>query len=176
MTNGITLKKQKITEVIKWTLQQIATGFRGGYKTEEIRFFHPSGHIFLPNGSHYHRGGFIRECNLNANAFVLPEKNTYRIIDKNPGGIIIFDTDTNLRRITDAISDIRIENFSIGNFFEGDFTGDSRMMFNRSSITLALPDLSGRGLLRVAESLLEKTGRIAVLVKNLGSGKIYIIH
>lgn len=62
----------------------------------EIKYFHPSG-TGMPNGCHYQRGGFLNECRINKNNFVLDEgvhgeqygMKNYR------GGIIVFSTDIN---------------------------------------------------------------------------------
>lgn len=175
MRNRLAIKRQKPPKVINWALRQIAKGL--GIGTEEIRYFHPSGRKFLPNGSHYHRGGFIRECNLNANAFVFPENdNSEPIRDKKSGGILVFNNDIKLKSIIDAISNIDIENFRIGNFFEGEYLDSNRMMFNNTSVTLALPNHSFRKLLQVAESIIEEIGLTALLAMDLVSDKLYIIR
>lgn len=61
---------------------------------QEIKYFHPSGRKELPNGNFYQKGGFIRECSMNANSFVLSEDihgDPYGTVDDR-GGVIVFAT------------------------------------------------------------------------------------
>ena len=64
---------------------------------QEIKYFHPSGRKTLPNGSHYQKGGFIKECKDNAESFILQEDihgEQYGMSDYR-GGVIVFSTDVN---------------------------------------------------------------------------------
>lgn len=76
-------------------------------KVKEIKYFSPNGKK-MPNGSHYHKGGFLHECKLNSEKFSI-NNNQYLITDKKTiveaihgeqyglsdyrGGIIIFSTE-----------------------------------------------------------------------------------
>lgn len=63
---------------------------------KKVKYFHPEGKG-MPNGSHYQRGGFIRECILNTNSFVIDETThpTQNGTQKYRGGIIVLTTDAN---------------------------------------------------------------------------------
>lgn len=63
---------------------------------KEIKYFHPSG-MSMPNGSHYQRGGFLKECKDNFNNYILDEgvhDEQYGLADYR-GGIITFSTNVN---------------------------------------------------------------------------------
>lgn len=62
----------------------------------EVKYFHPSGRG-MPNGHPIQRGGFVRECRLNADAYELDEAvhpQQYGLSDYR-GGVITFSTDVN---------------------------------------------------------------------------------
>lgn len=62
----------------------------------EVKYFHPSGKG-MPNGHPLQRGGFIRECRLNTDAYELDEAvhpQQYGLADYR-GGVITFSTDVN---------------------------------------------------------------------------------
>ncbi len=90
----------KIKSVTEFSLEQIlldvfehcsARHFR------EIKHFHPEGES-MPNGVAFHRGGYLKECMENIQAFVLDEG----VHDKQyglknyRGGVIVFSTDINV--------------------------------------------------------------------------------
>lgn len=63
---------------------------------KEVRYFSRNGKG-MPNGVGFQRGGFLHECKINAESFVLNEKvhdNQYGLSDYR-GGIIVFSTDVN---------------------------------------------------------------------------------
>lgn len=63
----------------------------------EIKQFHPEGKS-MPNGVSFQRGGYIKECMDNSQAFVLNEAvhgKQYGLKDHR-GGIIVFSTDINV--------------------------------------------------------------------------------
>lgn len=88
--------RETITEVINETISKFRNGNNGKY-IYEVKYFHPSGRKTLPNGSHYQKGGFIKECIDNLNSFVLSEDihgEQYGMSDYR-GGVIVFSTDVN---------------------------------------------------------------------------------
>ncbi len=60
---------------------------------KEIKYFHPSG-AMLPNGSHYQKGGFLKECRENMNSFLSSyQSKGINIENEKTGGFIIFPED-----------------------------------------------------------------------------------
>ena len=66
---GVTWCKNKLKDNTGSALQPWESG-KVKTKTEEIKYFHPSGKP-LPNGSHFQRGGFLHKCRVNKDAFTL---------------------------------------------------------------------------------------------------------
>ena len=69
---------------------------------KEVKYFHPSGKT-MPNGSHYQRGGFINECKINKDNFVLDEGvhgEQYGMAYYR-GGLVVFSTDVNAVEVND---------------------------------------------------------------------------
>lgn len=85
------------TLIEKIVSREVSRMIGGGCaRVKEIKHFHPSGKP-MPNGSHIQRGGYLNECRLNANAYILNEGvhgNQYGLA-KYKGGIITFSTDIN---------------------------------------------------------------------------------
>lgn len=82
--------------VVKKVVNEVVSDFLLRRKVHEVKYFHPNGNN-IPNGSHYQRGGFIKECIDNKNAFVLDESvhgEQYGLA-KYRGGIITLSTDIN---------------------------------------------------------------------------------
>ena len=89
----IRLTEGKLRNIIKETLNKV---FNENKSIIEIKYFHPSGKT-LPNGSFYQKGGFLRECKINKESFILTEDihdKQYNMKDYR-GGIIVFSTDVN---------------------------------------------------------------------------------
>ena len=66
-------------------------------KFREIKHFHPEGKS-MPNGVAFQRGGYIKECMENTQAFALDEgvhDKQYGLKDYR-GGVIVFSTDVNV--------------------------------------------------------------------------------
>ena len=57
----------------------------------------------MPNGSHYQRGGFINECKINKNNFMLDEgvHGEQYGMKQHRGGIVVFSTDVNAVKLND---------------------------------------------------------------------------
>lgn len=79
---------EKTRTVVRSCIIENITTFR------EIKYFHPNGKT-MPNGSHYQRGGFLHECKMNKDSFILDESvhgGQYGMT-RYRGGIIVFPTD-----------------------------------------------------------------------------------
>lgn len=79
-------------------IDEVLTGYVIEHHTpfKEVKNFHPNGKPF-PNGSHYQRGGYLNECRMNKNAFVLTEgvHGEQYGMAKYRGGVIVFSTEVN---------------------------------------------------------------------------------
>ena len=66
----------------------------------EVKYFHPNRKT-MPNGCHFQRGGFLNECRINKDSFVLDEGVHGGQIGfrKNRGGFIVFPTDVNAEQM-----------------------------------------------------------------------------
>lgn len=63
---------------------------------DEIKYFHPSCNT-LPNGSHFQKGGYLNECRINKNSFIINEDihpEQYGLSNYR-GGIIVFAVNVN---------------------------------------------------------------------------------
>lgn len=88
---------------LRWMVTEAVKKALGKSAIKEVKYFHPSGRKELPNGSFHQKGGFIRECRVNANSFVLSEDihgEQYGMADYR-GGVIVFSTDVNAVRLHD---------------------------------------------------------------------------
>ncbi len=68
----------------------------------EVKYFHPKRKT-MPNGCNYQRGGFLNECRINKDSFVLDEgvHSEQYGLRKNRGGVIVFSTDVNAVKLSD---------------------------------------------------------------------------
>lgn len=87
---------KKLNRLIESIVESEVCSRIGGVKVREIEHFHPTGKP-MPNGSHIQRGGYLNECRLNFNAYVLDEgvHGEQYGLAKYRGGIITFSTDIN---------------------------------------------------------------------------------
>lgn len=164
----------------------------------EIKYFHPEG-LGFPNGSHYQRGGYLRECKKNIDSFVLDEgvHDTKYGMSDNRGGIIVFSTDVNALSLDDnkVLNKIRqiltsykkdsmiksndnggesIGAYSVGNFFKGKYVGNNGKVFSDESLSIEMNGLSRESLLKMAEMIAQEFLQETVLVKDLSKNKIYL--
>ena len=90
----------RIKRVKEFSLEQVLVDVFANCSTRhfrEIKHFHPEGES-MPNGVAFQRGGYIKECMENIQAFVLDEgvhSKQYELKDYR-GGIIVFSTDVNV--------------------------------------------------------------------------------
>lgn len=90
----------KIEEIVNNVIDSIIIEHTTHFK--EVKYFHPSGKT-MPNGSHYQRGGFINECKINKDNFVLDEGvhgEQYGMAQYR-GGLVVFSTDVNAVKLND---------------------------------------------------------------------------
>ena len=90
----------KIEEIVNNVIDSIIIEHTVHFK--EIKYFHPNGNT-MPNGSHYQRGGFINECKINKNNFMLDEgvHGEQYGMKQHRGGIVVFSTDVNAVKLND---------------------------------------------------------------------------
>ena len=90
----------KIEEIVNNVIDNIIIEHTTHFK--EVKYFHPSGKT-MPNGSHYQRGGFINECKINKDNFVLDEgvHGEQYGMEQYRGGIVVFSTDVNAVKLND---------------------------------------------------------------------------
>ena len=84
----IRLSERKLCHIIKEALNKVLNENKS---ISEIKYFHPSGKT-LPNGSFYQKGGFLSECKINKESFILSEDihdKQYNMKDYR-GGIVVF--------------------------------------------------------------------------------------
>ena len=85
---------RKISEIV----DEAVTGYFVEHFTpfREVKNFHPIMR-HMPNGCNYQRGGFLNECRINSNAFILNEDvhSEQYGMSKYRGGVIVFSTELN---------------------------------------------------------------------------------
>lgn len=94
----------KLTENdIRLMIQETIDKLFNKNNINEIKYFHPSGRKTLPNGNHYQKGGFLKECKDNVDSFIISEDiHSEQYGMKNyRGGIIVFSTDVNAVKLHD---------------------------------------------------------------------------
>ena len=96
MKRRIVLTENQLKEVAKKMFCNISENISFRSKIHEVKYFHPEGRS-MPNGSHYQRGGFLKECLDNRNAYVLDEgvHGEQYGLAKYRGGVITFSADIN---------------------------------------------------------------------------------
>ena len=153
---------------------------------KEVRYFHPRGKK-MPNGCHYQRGGFLKECKINRESFIPSESvyNGHNNLKDHNGGILVFPTDvdsTIVNGIHDAANQFngeskhiekRITAYYIGNHFKGRYVGHQGEIYDSNSLSLEIDGLSSRHLYTFALMLAHKN-QLSFLIKDLNTDKIYI--
>ena len=181
----------KIKEIVTNAMDSIIIGHTTHFN--EVKYFHPNGNT-MPNGCSYQRGGFIHECIINKESFVLDEgvHGKQSGMKQSRGGLVVFSTDVdtvklNDHKLTDNIkqlittfntkrSEERIGAYSVGNFFKGKYVGENGEMYNDKSLSVDVNGISSRTLLSFAELLAKKFMQETVLVKDLSTNKIYLAN
>jgi len=150
---------------------------------KEVRYFHPQGKD-MPNGCCYQRGGFLKECKINRERFLMDEY-VHNNRKGHNGGFFVFPTDfdsTIVNGIHDAINHFngaskdtekRITTYCIGNHFKGRYVGYQGEIYDSNSLSLEIDGLSSRVLTTFAFKLAYKN-QMSVLIKDLNTDKIYI--
>lgn len=65
--------------------------------------------------------------------------------------------------------------YSVGRSFTGKFVGDKEEVYDEKSLSVEVNGFSGRSLLKFAEMLADVFRQETVLVKDLNTGKIYLV-
>ena len=130
----------------------------------EIKYFHPSG-SGMPNGHVIQRGGFIRECQLNSEAYefdetIHPKGDLQR--HRHLGGVIVCPS-LGAKPTCAAIFKGRYLNRETG------------AMYDSLSATFEINGLSSKELLVYAKSLLDKESVRELLVNDLNQHKHYLV-
>lgn len=133
----------------------------------EIRYFHPSGRIALPNGHPIQKGGFLRECRINSNSFETSLCSGYCIV--LPATLPEITPNV----ISDFFADI-YGSYTIGNYFKGTYITDSGEIFSYKSIAIGLNGLSNEKLTILTERISKRLSLNRVLIKDFSNNKIFI--
>lgn len=84
----------RISNIIKEEINKFVIEHTTPFK--EVKYFHPTIKA-MPNGCNFQRGGFLNECRINKNSFLLDEgvHGEQYGLRKYRGGVIVFSTDVN---------------------------------------------------------------------------------
>lgn len=140
---------------------------------KEVKYFHPEG-MSMPNGCHYQRGGFLMECKINKESFLLTEGMHH---GEHRGGIIVFPTHVIMklhdRELINKIEQLITScSYRVGHLFTGKYIDDN-IIYNEQSISVELDELSSIHLLSFAETLANELMQENFLIKNLNNNRIY---
>lgn len=197
------MKKNIITESLEKALDSFVIRTMGGVR--EVRHFHPSGqtmpngsHIqrggYLAecrrnaesftldesvHGEQYkfldYRGGVI-VLPMDVNAVELSQN---ALMDKVKQVVVTYGNRLRKGRVVreplDGEGTEHIVTYSVGRSFTGKFVGDNGEMYDEKSLSVEVNGLSDRSLLRLAEMLADVFRQETVLVKDLSTGKIYLV-
>ena len=197
------MKKNIITESQEKALDSFVIRTMGGVR--EVRHFHPSGHTMPNGSHIQRGGYLAecrRNAELfTLDESVHGEQ--YKFLDYR-GGVIVLPTDVNavelsqnavmdkvkqvvvtygnrlrkgrvVREPLDGEGTEHIVAYSVGRSFTGKFVGDNGEVYGEKSLSVEVNGLSGRSLLRFAEMLAGTFMQETVLVKDLNTGKIYLV-
>lgn len=130
----------------------------------EIKYFHPSGRG-MPNGHIIQRGGFIRECQLNSEAYEFDETIHPKGDFKQRGSLggVIVCPSLGAKPTCAAIFKGRYLNRETGK------------MYDCLSATFEINGLSSKELLVYAKGLLDKEPVRELLVNDLNQRKHYLV-
>lgn len=157
-------------------------------KIKEIKRLCPSS-LFLPNGSHYQKGGFVYECEKNAKRFIL-DKAVFKDTEHSRGIIVFPSNFDDISSFMDLLDAKRCEVFDkyngvcpwlykFGHFFYGKYS-IGKDEFNLNSVCLAINGFDNEpyisGVLKFAYQINNAIGNIRMLVKDLNNNKIYQIN
>lgn len=197
------MKKHIITESLEKALDSFAISTMGGVR--EVRHFHPSGHTMpngshIQRGGYLAECRRNAES-FTLDDGVHGEQ--YKFLDYR-GGVIVLPMDVNavelshdvflnkvkqivvtygnrlrkgrvVREPLDGEGTEHIVAYSVGKSFIGKYVGDKGEVYGEKSLSVEVNGLSGRSLLRLAEMLADVFMQETVLVKDLNTGKIYLV-
>lgn len=138
-----------------------------------IKYFSPDGRNEIPNGIYFQKGGFIHECQLNAEKFQIPTaQETQIFITVLPNNfsieeVIIIDWLKNEFEINKQ-NEI---GFSVGYFFYGKY-GDE---FDKDSICFEINGIKWKLMIQLNKSFLIQFDIPKALINDFKTGKIFMI-
>lgn len=65
---------------------------------------------------------------------------------------------------------------SVGQFFKGRYTSASGILFNKKSMSIEFGGLTSKGLIDVAEMIVDEFNQETVLLKDLNKNKIFLVN
>lgn len=197
------MKKHIITESLEKALDSFVIWTMSGMR--EVRYFHPSGHTMpngshIQRGGYLAECRRNAES-FTLDESVHGEQ--YKFLDYR-GGVIVLPTDVDVvemsqNTVLDKVKQVvmtygnrlrkgrvickplngegaeHIVAYSVGRSFTGKYVGDNGEMYDEKSLSVEVNGLSGRSLLRFAEMLADIFRQETVLVKDLNTGKIYLV-
>ena len=197
------MKKHIITESLEKALVSLAIRTMSGVRG--VSHFHPSGHAMPNGSHIQRGGYLAecrRNAELfTLDESVHGEQ--YGFLDYR-GGVIVLPADVNAEGMSrnalmDKVKQIvmtygnrlrkgrvvrkplngkgteHIVAYSVGKSFIGKYVGDKGAVYGEKSLSVEVNGLSGRSLLRLAEMLADAFVQETVLVKDLNTGKIYLV-
>ena len=195
--------KNIITESMKKVLDSFVIRTMSGVR--EVRCFHPSGHAMpngshiqrggylaecrknaesftLDDGVHGEQYGLL---DYRGGVIVLPtdidavEMSQNTVLDKVKQIVVTYGNRLRKGRVVreplNGEGTEHIVAYSVGESFTGKYVGDNGEMYDEKSLSVEVNGLSGRSLLRFAEMLADVFRQETVLVKDLNTGKIYLV-
>lgn len=142
----------------------------------ESKFIIPEGVADWQGGMDKYKGGVIT-FSTDVNCV---ELSTNAILNKVKQFVTTFNQRfTRKKRIHNVInklnagSEEKIEGYSVGNFFEGNYVGKEGEKYSEKSISVFLGGISSQTLLKLAEMLAAEFKQETVLVKDFNTNKIY---
>lgn len=195
--------KNIITESMKKVLDSFVIRTMSGVR--EVRCFHPSGHAMpngshiqrggylaecrknaesftLDDGVYGEQYGFL---DYRGGVIVLPTAiNAVEMshdVFQNKVNQVVSAYGSRLRKgriIRKSLNGEGTEHivaYSVGRSFTGKFVGDKEEVYDEKSLSVEVNGFSGRSLLKFAEMLADVFRQETVLVKDLNTGKIYLV-
>ncbi|MBR5862989.1 MAG: hypothetical protein IKY76_00320 [Alistipes sp.] len=139
----------------------------------EVKYFSPDGRD-MPNGVGFQRGNFIKSCADNARNFTLsPASHSAN----SRVGVIVFPSNIlsiDCGAITHHLATCKSPTHTLGNAFRGRYVNPNGAIYDSTSITIELHNLSTRSLLRLANHLSRTLNQPSILVKDFAGNKLVL--
>lgn len=190
-------------ESLEKALDSLAIRTMSGVR--EVRHFHPSGHTmpngsYIQRGGYLAEcrrnvesftldesvhGEQYKFLDYRGGVIVLPtdvdvvEMSQNTVLDKVKQVVMTYGNKLREGRVVreplDGEGTEHIVAYSVGRSFTGKYVGDNGEMYDEKSLSVEVNGFSGRSLLRLAEMLADAFDRKPMLVKDLNTGKIYLV-